>query len=255
MRITAAAPATIAAQKTSRGCTTDELRIPRVITVGPDPISWCWLSNGKIQKDSATSRAAYGVMKSKTSRGKRIATRAHKPQHKDWLSEQPWAGGAPQFLRVLKEEIIPLIDRKFRTTQDRAIHGASMGGLFAAYVLFTDPDLFSRYAITSASVWWDSTSILQRQEEFAKNRTSVPKRLFLSVGSQEGSGEISEMWQLVSSICWNIAAGHYKGLEITAEILPDEYHSSVVPFSRALKALYPPIQDDPRRPTHPCMGW
>jgi len=39
VRITAAAPATIAAQKTSRGWTTDELRIPRVITVGPGPIN------------------------------------------------------------------------------------------------------------------------------------------------------------------------------------------------------------------------
>lgn len=176
------------------------------------------------------------------------------PAHKDWQSEQSWAGGSPLFLRVLKEELIPLIDRRYRTTADRGIHGHSIGGLFVAYALLTDPDLFNRYAMTSPSLWWDGGSIFLREEQFAKNRTSLHKQVFLSVGGLEGAGMIADMWRLVARLCHNIAAKHYVGLRLTAEVLPDEYHGSVVPLSRALKALYPPVRADSNRGRDPCPG-
>lgn len=114
---------------------------------------------------------------------------ASNPEHKTWQSEQPWAGGAPLFLRVLKEELIPLIDRQFRTSADRGLHGHSMGGLFATYALFTEPDLFTRYAITSPSLWWDCGSIFEREAEFAKTRRSLPKQVF--VDEYHGSADSS----------------------------------------------------------------
>jgi predicted alpha/beta superfamily hydrolase len=179
---------------------------------------------------------------------------ASNPAHKDWQSEQPWAGGAPLFLRVLKEEIIPAIDRRYRTTADRGLHGHSLGALFVGYVLFTEPDLFSRYAMTSPSLWWDGGSMFSREEAFAKTRTSLPKHVFLSVGSLEGAGMIADMWRLVSQLCRNLATRRYAGLKITAEVLLDEYHGSAVPFSRALKALYPPVRSDTGSTRNPCSG-
>jgi predicted alpha/beta superfamily hydrolase len=179
---------------------------------------------------------------------------APKPEHKDWPSEGPLVGGAPLFLRVLKEELIPLIDRRYRTTTDRGIHGHSIGGLFVAYALVTEPDLFARYAITSPALWWDGGSIFLREAEFAKRRTSLRKHVFLSVGGLEGAGEIAAVWRMVSTLCHDRDAGRFVGLKLTAELIPDEYHGSAVPFSRALKALYPPYRADSSLARDPCDG-
>ena len=75
-RITDAARDTIAAQNTSRGCTSDELSIPRVIASGAPPISRCCTSSASSQNTSTGSRSAYGTIRSNTSRGVRIGTEA-----------------------------------------------------------------------------------------------------------------------------------------------------------------------------------
>src|SRR5262249_51874709 len=60
------------------------------------------------------------------------------------------APGAAAFLRVLREEIFPLIVSAFRTVPaDRALAGDSYGGLFAIYTLLHAPETFQRYAIGS----------------------------------------------------------------------------------------------------------
>lgn len=52
-------------------------------------------------------------------------------------------GGAPAFQAFLKQELIPEIDRRYRTDPARrVIFGQSRGGYFVLYSAFTDPDLF-----------------------------------------------------------------------------------------------------------------
>ena len=58
--------------------------------------------------------------------------------------------GAQKFLSFINEELIPFIDSTYRTIPgDRTINGYSIGGLFALYTLFTQPDTFSRYIVGS----------------------------------------------------------------------------------------------------------
>lgn len=179
---------------------------------------------------------------------------ASNPEHKDWQSEQPWAGGATLFLRMLKEELIPLIDRRYRTTPDRGIHGHSLGGLFVAYALFSEPDLFARYAMTSPGLWWDGGSIFQRATEFAKGRTALRKQVFISTGGLEGAGQMADVSRMVATLCQERDVGRFAGLRIASEVVADEYHSSVVHFSRALKTLYPPYVADSAVTRDPCAG-
>ena len=56
---------------------------------------------------------------------------------------KPESAGAPAFQRYLKNELIPMIERKFHADPDRRIlFGQSRGGTFVLYSAFTDPDLF-----------------------------------------------------------------------------------------------------------------
>lgn len=47
------------------------------------------------------------------------------------------SGGAANYLIALKTEIIPFVDKNYKTNSDSGITGHSLGGLFTTYCLFT----------------------------------------------------------------------------------------------------------------------
>lgn len=65
------------------------------------------------------------------------------------------SGGAHEFLRFLKQELVPYVDAHFPTNGLKSIHGHSYGGLFLLYVLTEDPGAFDGYIILDPSLWWD----------------------------------------------------------------------------------------------------
>jgi len=155
----------------------------------------------------------------------------------------PLLGGAPQFLCVLKQEIIPLIDSVYPTSGDRSIEGVSLGALFVAYAMFEEPDLFTRYAMISPSLWYpwgrEKGIILAREPEFAKQHPTFQKTVYVNVGSEENSSMIAVAWQFVRQLCSSISNGYYKGLDLGAETIAGMPHDSPAAQVRALAALYP----------------
>jgi predicted alpha/beta superfamily hydrolase len=155
----------------------------------------------------------------------------------------PLGGGAPQFLRVLKEEIIPLINRSYRTSGDRGIEGGSLAGFFVAYAMLEEPDLFTRYAMVSPSLWYpwgrEKGMILEREPEFAKQHPTFQRTVYINVGSEENSTMIAAAWQFVRQLCSSISNGYYKGMDLGAETIPGMGHGSPTAIVRALAALYP----------------
>ncbi|MEO7265013.1 MAG: alpha/beta hydrolase-fold protein [Ferruginibacter sp.] len=146
------------------------------------------------------------------------------------------SGGGPVFLNVIKKDIIPFIDKQYKTTNDRGISGHSLGGLFAGYCLLTSPGLFQRYGINSPSFWWNNKEIFNVEKAFSEKNTSLPVKIFMSVGSLEGSS----MTPVMSAFADSLRSRNYKGLNLTSHIFEDENHMSVVPamISRTLRVLY-----------------
>lgn len=56
---------------------------------------------------------------------------------------------ADRSLKFFKEELIPFIEKNYRTSGFNILCGHSVGGLFTMYALFTQPDLFSAYIASS----------------------------------------------------------------------------------------------------------
>ncbi|MGB3544957.1 alpha/beta hydrolase [Rubrivirga sp.] len=146
------------------------------------------------------------------------------------------SGGGPDFLRVLREEILPFVDSAYRTTDDRGLTGQSLGGLFAVYALFEAPGLFQRVGIHSPSLWWSDGETFAREAAFAEAHTALPAHVFLSVGSEEGDAMVPPMERLAEGLR---SRGH-DGLTVDAVVFADETHTSVVPaqVSRTLRVLY-----------------
>ncbi len=94
-------------------------------------------------------------------------------------------GRADRFLAFLSEELVPEIDRSYRTSSTRMLSGNSRGGLFVVYALTADPPLFDAYFANSPALWRDDSKMVMRLDQFLMENTSLKSNLFLSLGSNE----------------------------------------------------------------------
>jgi len=151
------------------------------------------------------------------------------------------AGGAENFIRFFEEELIPTIDRDYRTIPgDRTIVGHSIGGFFGTYVLFTHPDLFGKYLIVSPSLWYSRDVIFQYEREFAERNKTLIAAVFLSTGKDESEQMIRTTDQMIRTI----EARKYEGLRF-AHLMPEgEHHRSVFPyaFTKGIRWLLGPVR-------------
>ncbi len=63
-------------------------------------------------------------------------------------------GGAELFQKFLEQELIPHIDKNYRTEKFRIMAGQSNSGLFTLYSLATRPQIFNAYIAASPSLGW-----------------------------------------------------------------------------------------------------
>jgi hypothetical protein len=75
------------------------------------------------------------------------------------------SGGADRFLAFLAEEVIPYVDRAYRTEPMRVLVGHSLGGLFALHALGKRPTLFTGYIVMEPAAWWNNQRELQAARE------------------------------------------------------------------------------------------
>jgi predicted alpha/beta superfamily hydrolase len=147
------------------------------------------------------------------------------------------SGGADIFLRVMTEEIMTFIKAHYKTNGDQALGGHSFGGLFAAHVLLTRPELFDRYLISSPSLDWDGGEIKREElRYYAAGHRSLPARVFISAGASEPDSMVPD----VRALATTLDGRNYRGLAVASEIFEGETHLSVIPFSisKGLRALY-----------------
>ncbi len=88
------------------------------------------------------------------------------------------SGGASTFLKVLKDEIIPLTDRLYNTDKtNRTLFGTSFAGMFTQYVLFTQPSLFANYIIHNPTLWWDDEYLFAQEDAFYQNNKNLAAKV------------------------------------------------------------------------------
>jgi hypothetical protein len=95
------------------------------------------------------------------------------------------SAGADLSIRFLKEELIPFVEKNYRTNAFRVLYGHSVGGLFTMYTLFNVPGLFTAYIAGSPWFQINDQYWLKNIEKMAKERTFDGKFLFMTVGKGE----------------------------------------------------------------------
>ncbi len=150
-------------------------------------------------------------------------------------------GQADQYGRMIIEELKPFIDRTYLTKPERehtALGGSSLGGLVSLYLGFKRPDVFSRLAVLSPSVWWANNQIIR---EIAATGEHLPLKIWLDIGRSEGS-RIKHQVRALKEILR--ANGWQNDKDLSYFEFPEARHEEAAwaaRFGLVLKFLFPQI--------------
>lgn len=88
--------------------------------------------------------------------------------------------------RFLRDELMPEVRRRYRTTGETAIVGESLAGLFAVEAFFLEPDLFDTCIAIDPSLWWNGGALVRTARERLKARPGLFKTLYLTCSDEPG---------------------------------------------------------------------
>lgn len=146
---------------------------------------------------------------------------------KTWQQETGNANGHMAFIR---DTVFPFIEQNYRgSNTNRTFVGNSLGGLFGAYMLFTEPELFSNYILGSPSVWFDNNMILASSVV----KPGAATRIYISVGEYEtpAYGEGQDMLAGAKQLTDKILALDSANVELRFSVVAGASHATAFPTS------------------------
>lgn len=99
------------------------------------------------------------------------------------LEMAPLAGGSSAFRAFIGDELMPEIDRRYRTTGETAIVGESAAGSFVVETFFLEPDLFDRYMAMDPALYWNDHELVRKAEARLPGLAGKGLRLWLTAAA------------------------------------------------------------------------
>jgi uncharacterized protein len=149
----------------------------------------------------------------------------------------PRVGGSAAFRSFFRAELMPRIRARYRTTEESAIVGESLAGLFVVETFLIEPALFDSYIAFDPSLWWNDGRLVRTAGERLPEVPVAGKTLYLA-----SSGE-PELAVLVRRLADHLARA--EGLRWFHEHMPDETHATIY-HPAALRAFRTVFEPTPR---------
>lgn len=159
----------------------------------------------------------------------------------------PFTGGADRFLRFLREELTPRIERTYRTARPRLLVGHSLGAIFVCYSLMAAPAFFDARFAHSPAIWRDEDVVAGELARWLAAARGLGSFFYVSVGAREGDG-LGHSYDKLKVVLGAHATA--AGLRWQADITPGAVHETNValataPSLRVWRAV--PPRPQPRR--------
>lgn len=157
---------------------------------------------------------------------------------RDW---QRGGGEADAYGRLLIEDLMPFIARRYRVRAERdstGLGGSSLGALVTLYLGLRCAQHFGKLAALSPSVWWNHKSILGYVNEYGPTTWQKP-RLWMDVGDREGQRTVQDAERLARRL---VANGWDRGDTLHFKRFPDGAHDETGWAARVrpmLRFLFP----------------
>ncbi len=148
----------------------------------------------------------------------------------------PRVGGSAAFRAFIRRELMPQVKARYRTTDETAIVGESLAGLFVVETLLKEPDLFDTYIAFDPSLHWNDQGFVNGAADDLRRRPGLSKTLYLASSSEEMTPGTMQRFAEV------LSANAPPGLRWHLEKMPDELHSTIYhPAAlRAFRAVFKP---------------
>ena len=152
-------------------------------------------------------------------------------------SDEPASGGAAAFLEFVTATFWPELARRYPVSPGpRGLAGHSLGSLFVLHALFQPQPFFTHFLASAPSIWWAERALLAHVAEFRAHQSTLPARLFLSVGGEDTASMTGDLDQLETLL----TARPFAQLEIMTRRFPEKNHFNVLPdaFTAGLTTLF-----------------
>jgi predicted alpha/beta superfamily hydrolase len=148
----------------------------------------------------------------------------------------PRVSGSINFRKFLRDELMPEVEKRYRTTKERAIVGESLAGLFVIETLMVEPALFDTYIALDPSLWWNRESLVAEAQRGRQAGTLPAKMLFVATSDEPGIVAPAERFLQA------VGGSDPKRLRWSYVAMPEEQHSTIYhPAAlRAFRKLFAP---------------
>jgi uncharacterized protein len=149
-------------------------------------------------------------------------------------------GGSETFRAFLRDELMPQVKARYRTTHETAIVGESLAGLFVVETFLLEPELFDTYIAIDPSLWWNDQKLVNTSAARLGAWKKLEKTMYFVSSEEKANAEIMQrlanvlMKHAPPDIHW-----HY-------EKMPEEKHSTIY-HPAALKAFRAVFKPNPAK--------
>lgn len=126
--------------------------------------------------------------------GIRLNELAHTPTDVRYINAEPERQGQSHiFSEYLRTEILPYVEKNYRTGPRRAVMGESLAGLFVTELFLKHPDSFTDYVAISPSLWWDDKNLIKSAPNLLTQHANTAKppyierHLYLTMADEGGT--------------------------------------------------------------------
>ena len=95
--------------------------------------------------------------------------------------------GADNFLHFIKDELVPYIDKNYRTQPYRILEAHSLGGLFGIYANENAPELFQASIFISPALTGDKNrdKVMEEYALYLKKNKQLSRKIFVSIANED----------------------------------------------------------------------
>ena len=153
-------------------------------------------------------------------------------------------GNTENFMKYIKNEVIPYVEKNYRTKNRRIVVGHSLGASFALYNFVKDPALFDDYIAISPNLAYDSEWLANELLNFDFTKLTTKKFLYIS-NADEGTTYWQNWKPAREKVYTFLKADSFPNLKYVIKSFPDyEHWKSFLPSLQAALTAYFPFLDE-----------
>jgi predicted alpha/beta superfamily hydrolase len=146
-------------------------------------------------------------------------------------------GGGRKFLDFIENELIPYVDKNYRTEPYRILAGHSLGGLLTLNSYMDENSLFNTYISIDPSIWWDEQMMTEKVDSILP--LSLKKKLYIATANQ-GEANYERNKKRHETLYTLLNKRAEEPLNVKIEYFENESHRSVplIALYKGLRFLY-----------------